>query len=91
MQQRLIEEGKHVTLRTEKINEKHNRSKFDCGTPPLNEFLKKTARQSGEKMATRTYALVEDVEKRRQPFRRRSLTTTGRSPEQRAQSVASLS
>jgi len=49
-----------VTLKTEEINKKHNRRKFDCGKEALNEFLKKIARQSNEKMATRTYALIED-------------------------------
>jgi len=49
-----------VTLKTEEINKKHNRRKFDCGKEALNEFLKKIARQSSEKMATRTYVLIED-------------------------------
>lgn len=49
-----------MTLRTEEISKKHNRRKFDCGKPALNEFLKKIARQSSQKMATRTYVLIED-------------------------------
>lgn len=49
-----------MTLRTEEISKKHNRRKFDCGKPALNGFLKKIARQSSQKMATRTYVLVED-------------------------------
>ncbi|WP_288366688.1 GNAT family N-acetyltransferase [uncultured Marinobacter sp.] len=49
-----------MTLRTEEIGKKHNRRTFDCGKPALNEFLKKIARQSSQKMATRTYVLIED-------------------------------
>nr|WP_297402578.1 GNAT family N-acetyltransferase [uncultured Marinobacter sp.] len=49
-----------MALKTEEINKKHNRRKFDCGKPVLNEFLKKIARQSSQKMATRTYVLIED-------------------------------
>lgn len=49
-----------MTLKTEEISKTHNRRKFNCGKPPLDEFLRKTARQSNQKMATRTYVLVED-------------------------------
>jgi len=49
-----------VTLRTVEISKDHDRRKFDCGKPALNEFLKKIARQSSQKMATRTYVLIDD-------------------------------
>lgn len=49
-----------MALQIQKISKKHNRRKFDCEKEPLNEFLKKIARQSSEKLATRTYVLVDD-------------------------------
>ncbi|MDO8721692.1 MAG: hypothetical protein Q7J31_05630 [Syntrophales bacterium] len=32
----------------------HDRSRFDCGVPELNSFLKATARQHGDKGISRT-------------------------------------
>jgi GNAT superfamily N-acetyltransferase len=37
----------------------HDRSRFDCGVPALNSFLKATARQHGEKGISRTFVLSE--------------------------------
>ncbi len=37
----------------------HDRSRFDCGVPALNSFLKATARQHGEKGISRTFVLLD--------------------------------
>jgi ribosomal protein S18 acetylase RimI-like enzyme len=38
----------------------HDRDGFDCGTEPLNSFLKQTARQHAERGISRTFVLVEE-------------------------------
>jgi ribosomal protein S18 acetylase RimI-like enzyme len=38
----------------------HDRDGFDCGTEPLNLFLKQTARQHAERGISRTFVLVEE-------------------------------
>ena len=38
----------------------HDRAGFDCGSEPLNAFLKQTARQHAERGISRTYVLVEE-------------------------------
>lgn len=40
----------------------HDRSRFDCGVPELNSFLKATARKHGDKGISRTFVL-SDLEK----------------------------
>jgi GNAT superfamily N-acetyltransferase len=42
------------------LDANHNRSGFDCGTIPLNDFLRKTARQHRDKGLSNTYVLVDD-------------------------------
>jgi len=37
----------------------HDRSRFDCGVPELNSFLKATARQHSDKGISRTFVLSE--------------------------------
>jgi GNAT superfamily N-acetyltransferase len=37
----------------------HDRSKFDCGVPELNSFLKATARQHSDKGISRTFVLSD--------------------------------
>ncbi len=37
----------------------HDRSRFDCGVPELNSFLKATARQRGDKGISRTFVLSD--------------------------------
>ncbi len=37
----------------------HDRTRFDCGVPELNSFLKATARQHGEKGISRTFVLSD--------------------------------
>jgi ribosomal protein S18 acetylase RimI-like enzyme len=43
----------------EPLNKSHNRSQFDCGAEPLNQFLRATARQHLQKGISRTYVLTE--------------------------------
>ena len=38
----------------------HDRDGFDCGSEPLNLFLKQTARQHAERGISRTYVLVDE-------------------------------
>ena len=38
----------------------HDRDGFDCGSEPLNLFLKQTARQHAERGISRTFVLVEE-------------------------------
>ena len=38
----------------------HDRSGFDCGTPALNDFLSKTARQHREKGLSNTFVLLDE-------------------------------
>ena len=39
----------------------HDRGGFDCGSEPLNLFLKHTARQHAERGISRTFVLVEEA------------------------------
>ena len=38
----------------------HNRTGFDCGIAPLNDFLRKTARQHREKGLSNTFVLLDE-------------------------------
>lgn len=42
------------------LDANHNRAGFDCGTIPLNDFLRKTARQHRDKGLSNTFVLVDD-------------------------------
>ena len=44
----------------ELLAKSHNREGFDCGSEPLNSFLKQTARQHAERGISRTFVLVEE-------------------------------
>jgi len=44
----------------ELLSKSHDRDGFDCGSEPLNLFLKQTARQHAERGISRTYVLVEE-------------------------------
>lgn len=48
-------------LKIEEISKRHNRSKFDCGVPALNQYLKNTARQHLIKGISRTFVLTDDA------------------------------
>ena len=44
----------------EPLTKSHDRDGFDCGSEPLNLFLKQTARQHGNRGISRTFVLVEE-------------------------------
>jgi ribosomal protein S18 acetylase RimI-like enzyme len=44
----------------EQLAKAHDRDEFDCGSEPLNLFLRQTARQHAERGISRTFVLVED-------------------------------
>jgi GNAT superfamily N-acetyltransferase len=44
----------------ELLAKSHDREGFDCGTEPLNTFLKLTARQHAKRGISRTFVLVEE-------------------------------
>jgi ribosomal protein S18 acetylase RimI-like enzyme len=44
----------------ELLAKSHDRDRFDCGSEPLNQFLKQTARQHAERGISRTFVLVEE-------------------------------
>ena len=41
------------------LDRSHDRAGFDCGVPELNQFLKATARQHGQKGISRTFVLTD--------------------------------
>lgn len=45
----------------EPLAKSHDRDGFDCGSKPLNEFLKQTARQHASRGISRTFVLVEEA------------------------------
>lgn len=45
--------------RLEPLSKAHDREGFDCGSEPLNRFLKQTARQHAERGISKTFVLVE--------------------------------
>ncbi len=45
----------------ELLTKAHDRAGFDCGSEPLNSFLKQTARQHAERGISRTFVLVEEA------------------------------
>lgn len=44
----------------EPLSESHDRDRFDCGSEPLNIFLKQTARQHAGRGISRTFVLIEE-------------------------------
>jgi ribosomal protein S18 acetylase RimI-like enzyme len=46
--------------RIELLGKSHDRDGFDCGSEPLNLFLKQTARQHAARGISRTFVLVEE-------------------------------
>ena len=44
----------------ELLAESHDREKFDCGSDPLNLFLRQTARQHADRGISRTFVLVNE-------------------------------
>ena len=51
-----------VDWRVEPLQREHDRSRFDCGEPALDEYLARFARQNQESGVTRTFVAVHDVE-----------------------------
>jgi ribosomal protein S18 acetylase RimI-like enzyme len=45
----------------ELLAKSHDRDGFDCGSEPLNSFLRQTARQHAARGISRTFVLVEDA------------------------------
>ena len=45
----------------ELLEKSHDRDGFDCGSEPLNLFLKQTARQHAERGISRTFVLVDEA------------------------------
>ena len=52
----------------ELLAKSHDRDGFDCGSEPLNLFLKQTARQHAERGISRTFVLVEEGEEAPKPI-----------------------
>ncbi len=46
--------------RIELLSRRHDREGFDCGSGPLNVYLRQTARQHSERGISRTFVLVEE-------------------------------
>lgn len=46
--------------RIEPLTKDHDRDSFDCGSEPLNLFLKQTARQHASRGISRTFVLVDE-------------------------------
>ena len=44
----------------ELLAKSHDRERFDCGSEPLNVYLKQTARQHAERRISQTFVLVEE-------------------------------
>ena len=45
----------------ERLAKSHDRDGFDCGSEPLNLFLKQTARQHAKRGISRTFVLVDEA------------------------------
>jgi GNAT superfamily N-acetyltransferase len=48
-------------LKLELLSRAHDRDGFDCGSAPLNSYLRQTARQHTERGISRTFALVDEA------------------------------
>jgi hypothetical protein len=46
----------------EPILKRHDRKSFDCGDPPMNEFLQRYARQSHESGGAKTFLAIDDAD-----------------------------
>jgi GNAT superfamily N-acetyltransferase len=49
-----------AVLRVEELSSGHDRGGFNCGELPLDDYLKKTARQHADKGISRTFVLVDE-------------------------------
>jgi GNAT superfamily N-acetyltransferase len=57
--------GSGLAWRIEPLGREHDRSRFDCGEPALNEYLVRYARQNQESGIARTFVAVFDEEPNR--------------------------
>ena len=46
----------------EPVLKKHDRKSFDCGDPPMNDFLQRYARQSHETGAAKTFLAIDNAD-----------------------------
>ena len=49
-----------MAVRFETLTREHQREAFDCGVPPLNLFLQRTARQHQSKGVSQTFVLIDE-------------------------------
>ena len=54
--------------KTELLAKSHDRDGFDCGSEPLNLFLKQTARQHADRGISRTFVLVDEDDTEPKPI-----------------------
>lgn len=52
----------------ERLAKTHDREAFDCGSEPLNLFLRQTARQHAERGISRTFVLVDEASSAPKPI-----------------------
>jgi GNAT superfamily N-acetyltransferase len=55
-------------FRLELLSRTHDRAGFDCGSEPLNRYLKQTARQHTERGISRTFVLVDESDTEPKPI-----------------------
>lgn len=48
-------------MKIEKISQQHDKKSFDCGSAPLNNYLKNTSGQHEKKHLARTFVLTDNV------------------------------
>ncbi len=51
-----------IDWRIEPLTASHNRKDFDCGEPPLNDYLRQYARQHAASNVSRTFVAVSDTD-----------------------------
>ena len=54
--------------RIEPLEKVHDRDGFDCGSEPLNLFLRQTARQHASRVVSRTFVLVDEAASETKPI-----------------------
>lgn len=55
-------------FKLELLTKSHARDDFDCGSEPLNSFLRQTARQHAERGISRTYVLIDESDSEPHPI-----------------------
>lgn len=54
--------------RLEILDQSHDRNGFDCGSAPLNHYIRQVARQHAERGISRVFVLVDDGEQIQKPI-----------------------